>query len=60
MLALHGAAQGIASVQLLIAIIVVLSVIFWRIMLQILIIVTVAFILIGAVTILHGILHLIP
>lgn len=59
MLALHGlTAQGLESIRVLIVIIVLFVVVFWKVMLQILIIVTAAAILIGAVSLLSGALHI--
>jgi hypothetical protein len=60
MLALHGlTAQGLESIRVLIVILVIFVVVFWKIMLQILIIVTAAAILIGVVSVLSGALHVI-
>ena len=60
MLALHGlTAQGLESIRVLMIVIVIFVVVFWKIMLQILIIVTAAAILIGAVSLLSGALHVI-
>jgi hypothetical protein len=58
MLAIHGAtAQGLESIRVLIVVIMVFIVVFWKIMLQILIIVMAAMVLIGAVTLFAGVLH---
>jgi hypothetical protein len=59
MLALHGAAQGLDSIRVLIVVIVVLCVIFARIMLHILLIVVGSLLLIGAVTFLQDLLHIV-
>lgn len=57
--ALHGlTAQGLESIRVLIVVIVIFVVVFWKVMLQILIIVTAAVILIGAVSLLSGALHI--
>lgn len=59
MLALHGlTAQGLESIRVLILLLVIFVVAFWKIMLQILIIITAAGILIGAVTLFSGALHI--
>lgn len=59
MLALHGAAQGLDSIRALIVVMVVLCVVFARIMLQILLIVVGSLLLIGAVTVLQDLLHIV-
>lgn len=60
MLALHGlTAQGLESIRVVIVLLVIFVVVFWKIMLQILIIITAAAILIGVVSLLSGALHVI-
>jgi hypothetical protein len=58
MFALHTTAtQGIESIRLLIVMIVLFAVVFWRIMLRIVIIVVASMVLIGAVVFLSDLLH---
>lgn len=59
MLAIHGAAQGLESIRILIVAAAILTVIFWKIFLQILIITVMILIFIGAVNLVQGILHIV-
>jgi hypothetical protein len=59
MLAIHAAtAQGLESIQVLLVVIVIFVAVFWKIMLQILVIFAVAMIVLGAVTLFSDVLHL--
>ena len=53
-----AAAQGIDSIRLLIVVFVIFAVAFWRVMLQIVIVVTVSVVLIGVVVLLSDLVHL--
>jgi fatty acid desaturase len=59
MLAVHGAAQGIESIRILIIVIAILTVFFWRVMLQIVLVVVAALLLVGAITIVHDVLNIV-
>jgi hypothetical protein len=57
-LAIHGAAQGLESIQILIVAIVILTVAFWRLMLRMVLIVVASLLLIGAIALFQDILHI--
>jgi hypothetical protein len=58
MLALHGVTQnGAESIRTLIIVLVLFVVVFWRAALQIVIIIAGALIIIGAVTLAQGVMH---
>ncbi len=58
MLALRGAAQGIDSIQILLVVIVILTVVFWRVTLRMALIVVASLLLIGAIALFQDILHI--
>lgn len=57
MLAIHGVQQNTESIRTLIVVFVLFTVTFWRAALHIMIIIAGAVILIGAVTLIQGVLH---
>ena len=59
MLALHGAAQDIESIRILIVVAVILAVAFWKVFFQILVIVAAILLLVGAANLMQGILHIV-
>jgi uncharacterized protein (DUF486 family) len=60
MLAIHGVAQqGAESIRTLIVVFVLFVVTFWRAALQVVVIIAGALILIGAVTLIQGAMHVI-
>ncbi len=58
MLAIHGAAQGLESIQILIVAIVILLAAFWRLILRMVLIVAASLLLIGAIALFQDILHI--